>query len=74
MNMTELAQAMSNPQAYVVKSFAKQMIAENPDIWQQCQNMFSGKSKKEQVSVLRKLYKSKRIDLDNVAKQYGVQL
>lgn len=72
--MTEFMQAMSNPQAYIIQSFAKQMITENPSVWQQCQAMFSGKSHKDQVIALRKLYKSKGMDLDNIAKQYGVQL
>lgn len=74
MNMTSFMQAMSNPQAYVMNQFASQMIKEHPAEWQQCQKMFEGKNHKQQVSELRRLYASKGMNLDTVAKQYGVQL
>ena len=33
-----------------------------------------GKNRREQVSALRKLYKERGMDLDNVAKQWGIQI
>lgn len=74
MHFTSLMQAMQNPQGYILNQFASQMIKEHPQEWNQCQQMFNGKSYKEQVNALRKLYKSKGMDLDMAAKQYGVQL
>ena len=50
------------------------MLQQQPMIMQQCQHMFAGKTRKQQVAELRKLYKSKGMDLDKVAAQYGVQL
>lgn len=74
MDMTSFMNAMSNPQGYVMQQFAQQMIAENPDKWQQCQQMFSNKNRKQQIAELSKLYKSKGMDLNAVAKQYGISL
>lgn len=73
-NFTSFMQAMQNPQAYVMESFAKQMIAEHPNEWQKCQQMFNGKNRKQQIAELQKLYKSRGMDLETVARQYGVQL
>lgn len=74
MSMSDFMGAMQNPQQYVMQQFANQMIAEHPAEWQQCQQMFAGKNRKQQISELRKLYKSKNMDLDAMARQYGVQL
>lgn len=77
MNMTTImqaAQAMQNPQAYVMQTFTNRLIAEHPREWQQCQQMFANKSQKQQVVELRKLYKQKGMDLDTIAKQYGIAL
>lgn len=46
----------------------------NPEVWNDCVKMFQGKSRTEQVKQLKKLYKSKGMDLDAVAQQYGIQL
>lgn len=73
-SMTSFMQAMSNPQAYVMQQFANQMIKEHPNEWQQCQKMFANKNHKQQVNELRKLYQSKGMNLDSVARQYGVAL
>lgn len=70
MDMMQAMKVMQNPQQYVMEQLAKQ----NPGIMQQCQSMFTGKSHKQQVSVLRQLYKSKGMDLDTVAKQWGIKL
>ena len=73
-SMTAFMQAMSNPQVYVMQQFANQMIAEHPNEWQQCQQMFANKNRKQQLAELSKLYKSRGMDLNAVAKQYGVCL
>ena len=71
MNMTQMFRAMQgNPQQFVMQ----QLIKENPQQWQQAQQMFNGKSHDEQVQALRELYKQKGMDLDTMAKQYGVAL
>lgn len=70
MDMMQAMRVMQNPQQYVMEQLAKQ----NPGIMQQCQSMFTGKNHKQQVSALRQLYKSKGMDLDAVAKQWGIQL
>ena len=74
MDMTAFMNAMNNPQGYVMQQFANQMIAEHPKEWQQCQQMFANKNRKQQIAELNKLYKSKGLDLNAVARQYGVQL
>lgn len=66
--------ALQNPQGYVTQQMFHQMIRENPDKWNTVQNMFAGKTHKQQVAELKKLYQSKGMDLDAIAKQYGVQL
>lgn len=70
MDMMQVMKVMQNPQQYVMEQLAKQ----NPGIMQQCQNMFTGKNHKQQVQVLRNLYKQKGMNLDAVAKQWGIQL
>lgn len=74
MNMTQTMQAMSNPQGMMMQYMIKGMIAENPQVWQQCQEKFSNKNHRQQVSELRALYKSKGMDLDSTAKQWGISL
>lgn len=70
MNMMQAMSTIQNPQQYVMEQLAKQ----NPIIMQKCQEMFTGKSHKQQVSALRNLYKQKGMDLDAIAKQWGIQL
>ena len=65
---------LQNPQKVLSEQMAAQLIRENPQQWQQAQNMFANKNHEQQVTALRELYKSKGMNLDAVAKQYGVQL
>ena len=74
MDMFQAMSAMQNPQGALLQYAMQSMIAQHPEQWQQTQQMFAGKSKSEQLKVLRKLYKEKGMDLDSVAKQYGVQI
>lgn len=64
--------AIQNPREYVSQQMFQQLIRENPDKWNAAQQMFAGKNHKQQVAELRKLYQSKGINLDIVAKQYGI--
>ena len=50
------------------------MIAQHADVWKQAQEQFNGKDHNAQINQLRELYKSKGMDLDMVAKQWGIQL
>lgn len=70
MNLTSMLAMARNPQAYIIQ----QLMQENPQVVQQCQQMFQGKSRKEQLNELRKLYKSKGMDLNAMARQYGVRI
>lgn len=70
MNLTSMLGMMQNPQMFIMR----QLMQENPQVVQQCQQMFSGKSRNEQLSALRKLYKSKGMDLNAIARQYGVRI
>ena len=72
--LNNMLDALQNPQGYVTQQMFQQMVRENPDKWNQAQRMFTGKTHRQQVAELRKLYQSKGMDLDAVAKQYGVQL
>lgn len=74
MDMYKAMNAMQNPQATLLQYAMQGMIAQHPNEWQQAQSMFAGKSKSEQLKALRKLYKERGMDLDAVAKQYGVQI
>lgn len=74
MDMFQAMNAMQNPQGALLQYAMQGMIAQHPEQWQQTQQMFAGKSKSEQLKALRKLYKEKGMDLDSVAKQYGVQI
>ena len=78
MDMFKAMNAVQNPQATIMQyamQYAMQgMIAQHPEQWQQAQQMFAGKTKSEQLKTLRKLYKERGMDLDAVAKQYGVQI
>lgn len=74
MDMFGAMNAMQNPQGTLMQYALQGMIAQHPAEWQQCQQMFAGKNHRQQVSELRKLYKERGMDLDAMAKQYGVQL
>lgn len=74
MDIYQAMNAMQNPQATLMQYAMKGMIAQHPEQWQQAQQMFAGKTKAEQLKALRKLYKERGMDLDVVAKQYGVQI
>lgn len=74
MDMFQAMNAVQNPQATLMQYAMQGMIAQHPDKWQQAQEMFAGKTKSEQLKALRKLYKERGMDLDVVAKQYGVQI
>ena len=74
MDMFKAMNAVQNPQAIIMQYAMQGMIAQHPEQWQQAQQMFAGKTKSEQLKTLRKLYKERGMDLDAVAKQYGVQI
>ena len=74
MDMFKAMKAVQNPQATIMQYAMQGMIAQHPEQWQQAQQMFAGKTKSEQLKTLRKLYKERGMDLDAVAKQYGVQI
>lgn len=74
MDMFKAMNAVQNPQATIMQYAMQGMIAQHPEQWQQAQQMFAGKTKSEQLKTLRKLYKERGMDLDVVAKQYGVQI
>jgi len=74
MDISKVMRAIQDPQATMFQYAMQGMIAQHPEEWQQAQQMFAGKSKQEQLETLRKLYSEKGMDLDAVAKQYGVQL
>lgn len=74
MNLLNMMGAMQNPQGALLQYAMQGMIAEHPAEWQKTQEMFSGKSRNEQLKNLRKLYKDKGMNLDMIARQYGVQL
>ena len=74
MDIYQAMNAMQNPQSVMLQYAMKGMIAQHPEQWQQAQQMFAGKTKAEQLKALRKLYKERGMDLDAVAKQYGVQI
>ena len=74
MDMLKAMNAIQNPQATLMQYAMQGMIAQHPEQWQQAQQMFAGKTKAEQLKALRKLYKERGMDLDAVARQYGVQI
>lgn len=73
-NFSQMMQMLQNPQQVLSEQMAAQLIRENPQQWQQAQGMFANKNHEQQVAALRELYKSRGMNLDAVAKQYGVQL
>lgn len=73
-NLSSMMQLLQNPQQVLSEQMAAQLIRENPRQWQQAQGMFANKNHEQQVAALRELYKSKGMNLEAVAKQYGVQL
>lgn len=72
--MGQMGNMMTNPQGFVMQQAMQNMIRENPQQWGQVQNMFNGKSQQEQMSALQELYKSKGLDLNATAKQWGIQI
>lgn len=74
MDMYAAMNAMRNPQGTMMQYAIQGMIAQHPDMWQQAQEMFANKNKKQQIAALRNLYKQKGMDLDAVANQWGITL
>lgn len=74
MDIAQAMNTMQNPQGMLMQYAVQGMIAQHPAEWQQCQQMFAGKNRRQQISELRKLYKEHGMDLDATARQYGVQL
>ncbi len=74
MDMYAAMNAMQNPQSTMMQYAIQGMIAQHPDMWQQAQEMFANKNKKQQIAALRNLYKQKGMDLDAVANQWGITL
>ncbi len=74
MDMYAAMNAMQNPQGTMMQYAIQGMIAQHPDMWQQAQEMFANKNKKQQIAALRNLYKQKGMDLDAIAKQWGITL
>ena len=74
MDVLQAMNAMQNPQATMMQYAMQGMISQHPNEWKQTQELFANKSKSEQLKALRKLYKDRGMDLDAVAKQYGVQI
>lgn len=74
MDMLGMMNAMQNPQGTMLNYMMQGMISQHPNEWQQAQQMFAGKNRKQQIAELRKIYKERGMDLDATAKQYGVSL
>lgn len=74
MDMFQAMNAIQNPQGIMMQYAMQGMIAQHPDTWQKAQEQFNGKDHNTQVQQLRELYKSKGMDLDSVAKQWGIQI
>ena len=66
--------AMQNPQGVMMNYAMQGMIAQHPDQWKQAQEMFGGTNRGEQMKALRKLYKDRGMDLDSIARQWGIQI
>ena len=74
MDMMKAIGAMQDPAGYVSQQMFQTMIQQHPNEWNQCKQMFGGKSRAEQVKGLRKLYKERGMDLDAEARKYGIAL
>lgn len=74
MDMMQAMTAMQNPQGTMLQYAMQGMISQNPQQWQQVNNLFANKSHKEQVSLLKKMYKERGMDLAAIAQQWGVTL
>lgn len=73
-NFTSMMSMLNNPQQVLNEQMAAQLIRENPQQWQAAQQMFNGKDHNQSVEALRQLYQSKGMNLDTVARQYGISL
>ena len=74
MDIMQAMGAMQNPQGMLMQYAMQGMIAQHPAEWKQAQEMFTDKNKKQQLGVLRNLYRQKGMDLEAVARQWGIQL
>ena len=74
MDAFNMMAAMQNPQMYAMQCMMNQMVQQNPQQWEQAQQMMGGKDRRSQLSELKKLYKSRGLDLDATARQYGINI
>ena len=74
MDMFQAMNDMQNPQGVMMQYAMQGMIAQHPDVWKQAQEQFNGKDHNAQINQLRELYKSKGMNLDMVARQWGIQI
>ena len=74
MDAFNMMAALQNPQMYAMQCMMNQMVQQNPQQWEQAQQMMGGKDRRSQLSELKKLYKSRGLDLDATARQYGINI
>ena len=74
MNVAGMMNMVQNPMGYAMQSLMQSLIQQNPQQWEQAQGMFNGKTQKQQLNELRKLYREKGMDLDTTARQWGIQI
>lgn len=74
MNIMQAMGAVQNPQGMLMQYAMQGMIAQHPAEWEQAQKLFIDKNKKQQLGVLRSLYKQKGMDLEAMARQWGIQI
>lgn len=72
--MKQIGNVMRDPQGYITMAAAQQMIAENPQKWQQIYNDMHGKGHDSNIEYLKKIYGDAGMDLGAAAAHYGIQL
>ena len=74
MDMMRAMGAMQDPQGTMMSYMMQGMIAQHPEEWKKAQEQLGGRDRGSQIEELRKLYKSRGMDLDATARQWGIRL
>lgn len=72
--MYKAMSAVQNPQAVLMQYAMQGMIAQHPDQWKKAQQQFANKNHEQMLAELRELYKQKGMNLNAIAKQWGIDI
>ena len=73
-NPFQAMKAVNNPMGFIQQQMLEKMKNQNPQMFNQVQQMISGKNETELKQMAQNIAKERGIDLGSFANQFGIQL